>query len=366
MRHIFISLCGKSPAVITESLYQLYQVNSSAVPDEVIIITTTEGAECISSELFAGGVWDSFKTDLNIADGKLQFGNSARYIRLLPDGVGGVYNASDINDTVGSEQAADYILNVLRQFTENSDTRITFSIAGGRKTMTALGALAISLLGRRRDMLCHVLVNAPFDRTDLQPKFYYPKPGKYTLASGATVEGSDAIISLSKIPFVRCRYLFNDRLNQLPGNFMDSVERVNGKIAETLDAPELIIQPDHLQCSIDGIELKFNVPEFVLYWLLALRGKNSCPALHGQEHLVDEFHAFATNINSQIMPAIMHHNNLQSKNIDDMRRLVSTIAKKITTSIGIDRGRNFCLPRLDRGVYGLLLPPDNINCPRNY
>jgi CRISPR-associated protein (TIGR02584 family) len=365
MRHIFISLCGKSPAVITESLYQLHYDNSHETPDEIVVITTTAGAECIKNEFFDGGIWESFKSDLNITDGKMKFGNSAQHIRLLPD-EDGMNNATDLNGTNGSRQAADYILNVLRQFTENPDTQITFSIAGGRKTMTALGALAMSLLGQRQDILCHVLVNPPFDRADLSPKFYYPNKKSYQLPDGTIVTGTEAVISLSEIPFMRCRYLFNDRLNQLPGNFLDSVDRVNGKIAENLDTPELILKPETTQCFIGELELKFNATEFVLYWLLATRCKNSCPPLHGQDSLLDEFKAFATNINSTVMPEIIHYEHCKGKTIDDMRRLISVIASKIKKVVAIDLGRNFCLPSRDRGVYGLLLPPDNIVSPRNY
>ena len=365
MRHIFISLCGMSPAVITESLYQLCQTEPDAIPDKVIVITTTEGERCIKTELFDSGLWGQFKADLNIAPDKLQFGNSAKHIRLLPDEDGNS-NAIDINGSDGSKQVADYMLNVLRQFTENPDTQITFSIAGGRKTMTALGALAMSLIGRRQDVLCHVLVNPPYDQLQLKPKFYYPRAGDYLLPDGTTVNGDDAIISLSEIPFARCRYLFNDRLNQLPGDFMDSVDRINGKIAESLDVPELFIKPETTQCFIGGIEIKFNATEFVLYWLLSLRCKNSSPPLYGQEDLVDEFHAFVESINSNIMPEIIHYGHLKGKNSDDMRRLVSVISSKIKKAVAIDLGRNFCLPSRDRGVYGLMLPVNSITCPRNY
>jgi len=127
MRHIFISLCGMSPAVITENLYRICHDRADNIPDEVVVITTTAGESCIKKELFDSGIWQQFRTDLNIAPDKLQFGNSAKHIRLLPDS-GGNNNATDIDNNAVSNQAADYILNVLRQFTENPETEIIFSL----------------------------------------------------------------------------------------------------------------------------------------------------------------------------------------------------------------------------------------------
>jgi CRISPR-associated protein (TIGR02584 family) len=362
MQHVFISLCWNNPAVITESLYQLHH-DSTEIPDEVIVITTAEGEIRIKEELFDTGLWNQFKDDLNIAAGKLQFEVRAENIRLLPDRPVGD-RADDLNNTDWGQQTADYILNVLRQFTEDSDTRITFSITGGHETISAICALGMSLLGRRQDILCHRLVNPPFDQAGIEPPFYYPDNRNYYLQDGTTVNGNDAVISLCEIPFARCRYLFNDRLNQLPGSFLDSIDQINGKIAENLDAPELFMKPETVQCFIGDIEIEFNAVEFTLYWLLVLRCKNSCPPLHGQEQLDNEFYAFVDTINSMVMPGIIHQ-DLHIKS-DDICQLTSIIEVKIKTAVAIEQGRNLCLPMRDRGVYGLLLPPDNIICPRNY
>ncbi len=365
MRHIFIGLCGKSPAVITETLYQLRQSNEDDLPHEVVVITTTAGRDAIQQELFDSGVWQQFAAEIDASGERLCFGASAKHIRLLPE-KDGSRDAADVIDSADNDAIANYILNVLRQFTENPETRVTFSLAGGRKNISAIGALSLSLLGRRQDRLCHVLVNPPFDLPHLQPKFYYPSDRWHYLPDGQKVHGHDAVISLGDIPFARCRYLFNDRLNQLPGDFLETVDRINGKIAENLDAPELFLKPDTLECHIDEIALKFRVTEFVAYWLLAQRCKNGCPPIRGQEEMLREFSEFAASINSMVMPEIIHYAALEKKTTDDIRRIISSLSRKIRDAVPIDRGRNFCLPARDRGVYGILLPPANITCPRNY
>ncbi|MCF6177519.1 MAG: CRISPR-associated ring nuclease Csm6 [Victivallaceae bacterium] len=361
MRHVFIGICWNKPAVITESLYQLHH-DPNEIPDEVIVITTAEGETHIREELFETGRWHQFKDDLNIAADKLQFGVSDKYIRLLPDRQGG--DSTDALNNIDWGKTADYILNVLRQFTEDSDNRITFSITDGHEIISATCALCMSLLGRRQDVLCHRLVNSPFNKSGIEPPFYYPDSRNYYLPDGTTVNGNDAVINLCEIPFARCRYLFNDRLNQLPGSFLDSIDQINGKIAENLDAPELFMKPETVQCFIGDIEIKFNAAEFTLYWLLVLRCKNSCPPLYGQEQLDSEFYAFVDTINSMVMPGIIHHDF--PINSDDIHQLIAVIVVRIKEAVAIEQGRNLCLPIRDRGVYGLLLPPDNIICPRNY
>jgi CRISPR-associated protein (TIGR02584 family) len=82
------------------------------------------------------------------------------HVRLLPTSDG----SADLQDIVTSEDslsAADFIMRSLRKITEDPTTRVIASIAGGRKTMAAILASCMVLLGRSQDRLCHVLVNPP-------------------------------------------------------------------------------------------------------------------------------------------------------------------------------------------------------------
>jgi CRISPR-associated protein (TIGR02584 family) len=362
MQHIFIGLCGDCPAAITQSLYTLIKHNEGNVPDKIIIITTVVNAENLKAELFDSGIWERFRIAMNIAPDKLQFGVSDKYIRQLPD----LFENTENNNTGNNRATTDYILNILQQFSENPETKITFSVSDGDASMVAIGALSMALLGRRQDCLSHFNIAPPFDEKTINPKFYYPDSTTYELQNGESISGNEAKLNLSEIPFTRCRYLFNDRLTLLPDNFTDAVDLINGKIAENLDAPELYIKPDTLQCFISDIEINLNVAELTLYWLLALRCKNSCSPIHGQTELLDEFHAFAETINSGVMPDIIQYEHFKNKTSVELSEIISAIVSKIKVAVAIDRGRNFCLPVPDRGVYGLLLPPDNIICPRNY
>ena len=199
MKKILILLCGMSPAVITETVYAM----QDDLPDRIVVLTTTEGKKCIVDELFGQLKWAEL---VNFLNHKIDFYNNQNSIRVFPA------ENSDNDDILNSTDAVlamNFIIENLRQFTECSDNKIVFSISGGRKTMSVLGALAMSFIGRKTDKLCHIVVSKPFDQTDLTPKFYFPQVGViHNLPDGSTFLSEDAKLEFCSIPFVRQRYLF--------------------------------------------------------------------------------------------------------------------------------------------------------------
>ena len=367
-KKILLALCGKSPAIITETIYALHMENPDSIPDKIIVITTTEGQKCIEDELFRNNVWNDLIASLKISRRRSIFGSSSDSIRIIPSPTG-KDDASDIASSEGNMEASDFIMENLRQLTENPDTEVIFSIAGGRKTMSALGALAMSMLGRRHDRLCHVLVNHPFDNPSITPKFYYPAHNirKYRLPDGQILKSSDASIVLCDIPFVRLRYLFQKQHMRLPGTFTDTVGLANAVIhPESQDMPELILRPESMECVIDEKKIDLNAAEFALYWLLATRCKNGLPPLRGQKTLHEEFISFSESISSSVMPEIINHNHFRNKTDDDMRKLISSLSGKIKEAMGFNSATPYYLPSRGLGVYGIALPTASIICPRNY
>lgn len=354
---VLIALCGMSPAVITETVYALAEVG--ACPAKVIVITTTPGKEKIRTDLFESGIWLKMLKKIGT---EIDFGMASYNVRLIPKSDAGG-DAEDILTTSDNARAADFILDSLREFTENPDTEIIFSIAGGRKTMSVLGSMAMSLLGRENDRLCHVLVNPPFENSSLTPQFFFPEPEKviYRLPGGAEVSGKQAKITLCDIPFTRLRYLFQNEFERLPGSFNSTVELANERISERIRAPELKIIPEKMGIFFNDKPLKFNCQEFVMYWMLAERCRNSLPYLFGQASLREEFANFAKDIKSTAMPEIIHHREkIIDKTDDDVRKIISAISRKIKQYIPVAEGKNSCLPSLSRGVYSISLPVENI------
>jgi CRISPR-associated protein NE0113 (Cas_NE0113) len=111
----------------------------------------------------------------------------------------------------------------------NPDTRLIASIAGGRKTMSALLYACMTLIGREGDRLTHVLVNEPFDDPRLRPRFYFPEQPSAELATleNKTVRVTEAHIDLADVPFVPLRNLFTRELGRMPGRFSALVAQCN-------------------------------------------------------------------------------------------------------------------------------------------
>jgi CRISPR-associated protein (TIGR02584 family) len=266
-----------SPGVVTETVYALS--NRKQTPNKVVVITTTAGRKKIREDLLDAGVWNDLKKTIKAEN--IEFGDSHDHIRLIPTSKAG--NANDILSTDDNEKCADFILSVLREFTENPETEVLFSIAGGRKTMSVLGALAMSLLGRENDKLYHILVNQPFDSPLLEPKFYFPKPNaNHKSPDGAVHASKNAELSLCEIPFTRIRYLFQNEFARLPGDFNSTVALANERISDRITPPELKIIPERMEIFFDSKKVKFNCAEFVMYWMLAERCKATHSPVHGQ------------------------------------------------------------------------------------
>ena len=139
-RTILIAGMGTSPAVLTETVWALCHQKKPMVPDEIVVLVTKSGKERLCTELLSGekSVWEqmlaALKKEKIKSDGKLVFGETS--IRVIPDERGnGVWDLRSGEDNL---RAADFMLRQIRQYTESSDTVVLASIAGGRKTMSAL------------------------------------------------------------------------------------------------------------------------------------------------------------------------------------------------------------------------------------
>lgn len=360
MKHVLLTLCGTSPAVVTETVYSLC-INSSP-PDEVIAITTTVGRHHLIDELFCSGVWRRLIRSLPGAP-NIRFEDNSHHIRLLPAHRG---VAEDVDSDQTNLLMADYILGTLRQFTENPDVKVTFSIAGGRKTMSAVSALAMSLLGRNEDELCHVLVNPPFDSPELKPRFYFPESGVvHSLPDGSFHPSSAAAIALCRIPFVRQRYLFADQLNRLPGDYLDMVMLANARITQTAEPAPLELLPETCCCRIGERIIELSCFEFTLLWLLARHKRHGkLPSVfHDYSSMHRAFVVFVQTIPTTLLPALSaERNKLLNKSAEQMRKPLSSLKIKLTKTLG-KAGASHYLPVDEKRRYGLRLPAQKIVCP---
>ena len=214
-------------------------------------------------------VWESLKADLikrkiDIAD-KLILGDDSWKIFANTE----KQRLEDLLTTDDNLAAADKMLAELRKYDEPS-TQILLSIAGGRKTMSALALQCMSLLGREGDKVYHVLVNSPFDNPKLMPPFFFPeKKGKKwaerKIGDDCKVTDDMAQINLFNVPYIRVRPLYEEKLKEKVVSFSKLCERIQDKINRK---PVLKISKKKDKVWLDGKEINLTAPEF--YTLLCV------------------------------------------------------------------------------------------------
>lgn len=271
-KSILISGIGTSPAVLTETVWCLAHQNVPIVPDEVVVLTTESGKERLYAEILNGEspVWrrmcESLREDRVEIDGKLVFGKTS--VRVIPDAHGNeIYDLRSGEDNL---RAADFMLQQLRQYTESSDTVVLVSIAGGRKTMSALLFSCMTLLGREDDKVFHVLLPPEFEG-GVTPPMYYPVKGvTYTnRVTGKTYKSEKFQSELFEVPFVRMRGWYQEKFKTIPPTYRTLVSRVKTVAPPAIAYPEIEIDAWNGWVTFNGRQVSMSRPCFATLLLLA-------------------------------------------------------------------------------------------------
>lgn len=137
---VLIATMGSSPAVLTETVWALAHLKKPIVPDEIVVLSAKNSVDKMKCDLLEGSnpVWSSLlsalRKDKICIDGKLVFGSMS--IHVIPDA-----SKNEMWDLRSAEEnllAADFMMQEIRKYSESPDVEIIASIAGGRKTMSAL------------------------------------------------------------------------------------------------------------------------------------------------------------------------------------------------------------------------------------
>ena len=203
-REILIFVTGTTPQIVTETLYGLTQeCQPPVIPNEIHIITTSNGKEKIEAELLGRGRLTAFSKEFSLSSIPL----NRESIHVISDEGGN--SLEDIREVSHNEALGDFIANFVKEKSQDMNVRLHCSIAGGRKTMSFYLGSALQLFGRPWDRLYHVLVSPEFES---HPEFYYrPKKNKVLEVRNSNgnfikrLHTKDAQISLAELPFVRLR-----------------------------------------------------------------------------------------------------------------------------------------------------------------
>lgn len=269
-RTILIAGMGTSPAVLTETVWALAHHEKPVVPDEIVVFITKNGKTLLKKELFDNGVWTDMlkclaREGIDI-DGKLIFGETS--IRSIPDARGN--EIDDLRTGDDNLRAADFMLGELRKYTEDNGTELHVSIAGGRKTMSALLLSCMTLLGREDDKVYHVLLPQEFEG-GTTPVFYYPKRGMRfkSRVTGKSYSGGKVKCELFEVPFVRMRGWYQEKFKNIPPSYRTLISKVQTVAPPAVAYPEIEIDAWNGWVTLNGRQVAMSRPCFAMLLLLA-------------------------------------------------------------------------------------------------
>lgn len=270
IRRILLAVSGMSPQIITETLYALAQAPVPWIPDEIHLLTTTDGRDRAVLQLLEGQRhFYQLLKQLKIRQ-PIRFDDST--IHLLHNAEGQAM--TDLRTPADNEAAADCITHTVRQLTSTPDTELHVSLAGGRKTMGFYVGYALSLFGRPQDRLSHVLVSSDFESL---ADFFYPTHKTHVIhdRNNKPLDASKAKVWLAEIPFVRLR-------SGLPASLLDGDKSFSETITlarKATEKPRLVIIPKQKRIVMNGVSAKLSPVHLLLMLWSADRIRQGKPPI---------------------------------------------------------------------------------------
>ncbi len=233
MKHILLSLCGRTPQILTETLYCLMVNDHPVSIDEIWIVTTKSGKEEACKHLLdeKNGKFYQFCHEYEIDPKRIIFSKANI---IAPD------DASDIQNVHDNESFANVLTQKVWQLTKEPDTTLHCSIAGGRKTMSAYMAMIMQFFARSQDRMFHILTGSPDFENNRE--FYFPPktPVFISTQDGRQVSTTDSGLVLVDIPFIRLREKIKEFTSH-PYLFSEMVQLAQQWISSSQEFPQLLI-----------------------------------------------------------------------------------------------------------------------------
>ena len=198
MKNILICVSGLTPQIVSETYYCL-AVQKKIKIDELYILTTKRGRDVILGlDKHPSTPKSGLKVELENLCSKYRltfpkFENNDEHIVVAKEES---LELSDIRTDKHNILFPNKICEFIRKLSLNPDNILYCSISGGRKTMSVHLALALSLFGRSKDKLLHVLTSE-----ENEFKGFFPLSKK-----------EDEVLELSEIPYVRLRSIISSQI----------------------------------------------------------------------------------------------------------------------------------------------------------
>jgi CRISPR-associated protein (TIGR02584 family) len=162
----------------------------------------------------------------------------------------------DLRTAADNAAVADQIATLVRQLTSAPITRLFCSLAGGRKTQSALLGFALQLYGRPQDCLLHVLVDAGFEN---HPDFFYLPCTSRLLRTpaGRWLDAHTARIDVAEMPYLRLRDKLFTASSSIATGFAPTIVQGQRLLDALPDLPPLVISIPARRICIGDITLFF-------------------------------------------------------------------------------------------------------------
>ncbi|MBV8226076.1 MAG: TIGR02584 family CRISPR-associated protein [Verrucomicrobia bacterium] len=290
---ILLCLVGNTPAVLTETVWALALQNDPIIPDRVVVATTRGGRDLLVKKLFQENQWEALRKDLSkkgvALQGRLLFGPISECIRVFPS----AHRDRELDDIRTKEDnaaVAEFLMDLVRSFTENPSVRLIVSIAGGRKTASALLHSVVALLGRASDMITHVIVDEPWA---FHPDFLYPGcKGEFRdPKTGQTLDSIQAQLYLAEVPFVPLRYLFERDLQRSAGSYLQLVNQLRNRAVNLEDELSVKLEPQTGELTVNEKTIRLSPNEFLYYFYFAERAADGKPPVDSYPAIGDHLEA---------------------------------------------------------------------------
>lgn len=264
--NILICVTGLTPQIVTETLYCL-SVQKKIKIDKLFILTTKRGRDVIL------GIDKSPNTPKIPLRNEIEklcstykinppvFENNDEHIIVAKEES---LELSDVRTDKHNVLFPNKVCEFIRKLSLNPDNILHCSISGGRKTMSVHLATALSLFGREKDKLYHVLTSE-----ENEFKGFFPVNKR-----------EDRELELTEIPFVRLRSMISAqiptaRFSKMKYDQIVSFTQTQLKKTSSKKVLQLITETKELKFDYNTIRLE--PLEFALYWFFAeskMEGKN--------------------------------------------------------------------------------------------
>lgn len=255
-RSILLMALGTTPHLTTVTLAAIYKTIPNEMPTEIHVVTTKMGAIRARDAYLSQehNLLSQFYTDYGLPQAKF----CEEHIHVIPDEVG--EPLADIRTQNDSSRAADYIVNLVREFCSDENVSLHVSIVGGRKSMGMLLGSAMMFYGRDQDRISHVL------SSEEQEKSGEPYP------SLALLMTEPNRISLGEIPFLRLRPILPVALLNTQHTYSEIIQASQQRLT---DRPFVEISQNKTKWQLicEGITVQPETRCMGLYAWLALRKK---------------------------------------------------------------------------------------------